>query len=128
MRRSSAFLFARSLSIFSLVGALVLPAVAVAHAHLRHAEPAADSQTTSVSVVSLQFSEAVNPELSRITVQDREDHALVVPSVHGDPAHPDTLILNLASPLAAGQYSVVWSVVAADGHRMKGQYRFLVSH
>jgi methionine-rich copper-binding protein CopC len=105
----------------------LLVQAAGAHAHLEMAQPAADSKSAEVREIRLDFSEALEPKLSTIQLEDREDHAVVEPAAQLDPASAKVLVLHLFEPLAPGKYKVTWVVVAADGHRMRGGYSFLVS-
>lgn len=118
-----------NLTIQNLVGATLLLALtgAGAHAHLEKAQPAAGSKNSEVGEVRLAFSEAVEPKLSTIQIEDREDRKVVEPEAQPDPADGKVLVLHLFERLPPGSYRVRWSVVAADGHRMKGDYSFLVS-
>jgi copper resistance protein C len=107
---------------------LCLASAAWAHAHLESAQPAADSKNAEVGAIRLEFSAALEPKLVTIRLEDREDRAVVEPSAGIDPANPRAVVLALFEKLPPGSYKVRWSVVAADGHRMSGDYTFLVSH
>jgi len=106
---------------------LAASAPAMAHAHLESAQPAANSKNAEVAEVRLAFSEAIEPKLSTIQVEDREDRKVVEPEAKPDPADPKVLVLRLFEKLPPGSYKLRWAVVAADGHRMKGDYSFVVS-
>jgi methionine-rich copper-binding protein CopC len=43
-----------------------------------------------------------------------------------DPANVRRLRVALRSGLDAGRYTVRWTAVAADGHRLTGSFRFMV--
>jgi copper resistance protein C len=113
--------------------ALALPALwalhsgAWAHAHLEKATPAPDSKTTQVREIRLDFSEAVEAKLSVIKLETGEERTVVEPEARPDPKDGKALVVSLYEPLAPGIYRVVWSVVTADGHKVKGSYSFLVS-
>jgi hypothetical protein len=100
---------------------------AVAHVHLEKSQPAADGKSAEVREIRLVFSEAVESKLSTVQLQDREDRAVVEPAAERDPSDPKVLTVHLFEALPPGSYKVVWSVVAGDGHRMRGNYSFLVS-
>lgn len=99
-----------------------------AHAHLETALPAADSKTPEVREIRLVFSEPIEPRLSTIRLENREDRAVVEPAAEVDPGNPKVLVLRLFERLAPGSYTVRWVAVAADGHRVSGSYSFLTSH
>jgi len=98
-----------------------------AHAHLEATQPAADSKTAEVREIRLVFSEPIEPRLSTIRLESREDRAVVEPAAEIDPGNPKVLVLHLFERLPPGAYTVRWVAVAADGHRMSGNYSFLAS-
>jgi methionine-rich copper-binding protein CopC len=105
----------------------LLVRAAGAHAHLERAQPTAGSKNAEVHEIRLFFSEPLEPKLSTIRLEDREDRVVVEPTAQPDPADGKILVLRLFEPLVPGEYKVSWAVVAADGHRMSGSYSFLVS-
>jgi len=104
-----------------------LASAAWAHAHLETAQPAADSKIAEVREIRLVFSEPIEPRLSSIKLENREDRAVVEPAAEVDPSDPKVLVLHLFEKLPPGAYLVRWVAVAADGHRMSGTYSFLAS-
>ncbi len=98
-----------------------------AHAHLEAAQPAADSKAAEVREIRLVFSEPIEPRLSTIRLENREDRAVVEPAAEVDPTNPKVLVLHLFEKLPPGSYTVRWVAVAADGHRVSGNYSFLAS-
>jgi methionine-rich copper-binding protein CopC len=104
---------------------LAVPA-AFAHAHPKVMAPAADSVGPSPAVVSITFSEALEPKFSSIEVTDaggkkKFNTASSIPV----PNDPKTLTLALPK-LPPGGYEVHWVSVATDGHRLEGEYAFTV--
>lgn len=99
-----------------------------AHAHLETAQPGADSKAAEVREIRLVFSEPIEPRLSTIRLESREDRAVVEPAAEVDPGNPKMLVLHLFERLPPGSYTVRWVAVAADGHRVSGNYSFLASH
>jgi len=113
------------------MGALLLGVFAtgaLAHAHLESAQPAADSKMAEVREIRLVFSEPIEPKLSSIKLESREDRVVDEPSAQVEPGNSKVLVLHLFEKLPPGMYKVRWAVVAADGHRMSGTYSFLASH
>lgn len=111
-----------------LLGSGVFSGAALAHAHLEKAQPAADSKSAEIKEIRLTFSEAVEPRLSSIRLQTSEERTVTEPGAEVDGADPKVLVVHLYEKLPPGQYKVLWSVVAADGHKMNGSYSFLSSH
>lgn len=98
---------------------------AMAHARPKVMVPAAESTTTTPPVISVTFSEAVEPKFSSLNVTDEGGKKRNTASSERLPDDPKTLTLALP-PLQPGGYLVHWVSVAADGHRMEGEYKFTV--
>ena len=122
-----------SRSLIAVVGVLLCLGAggeALAHARLVAARPAENrTATPPPTELQLKFSEAIEVKFAQVTVSG----ALVPPFVMAggktgavalDPNDKATLIVPFAAPMADGRYLVSWQVVAADGHRTKGSYRF----
>ena len=95
------------------------------HAALRSAEPAASSiLDQSPARIRLEFTEPVEPALSAIVLVTQGGDSLSL-SVAGDPRSVHAIVAT-PPPLGPGPYGVVWRIVSADGHRLRGSYRFAV--
>jgi copper transport protein len=106
---------------------LATPAILFAHARLVRSTPAANASLSSPpDKIALWFSE--RPELHFTTVQlfDSAGHAVALAAPVAD-ADPTGLTVAIASPLAAGRYTVVWRTAAADGHPSNGKFAFTVT-
>jgi methionine-rich copper-binding protein CopC len=77
------------------------------------------------ATVSVTFSESIEPKFSSLNVTDEQGKQISTASSTPLPNDPKTLTLSLP-PLQAGGYLVHWVSVAADGHRMEGEYKFTV--
>ncbi|KRE06898.1 hypothetical protein ASE63_23360 [Bosea sp. Root381] len=96
------------------------------HAHLKSAAPAADSTVRKPPErVVISFTEALEPKLARLTVEDGagkrvdKDDAAV--------ARGDSKRLSVGvNPLAPGTYTVRWEITSVDTHRTSGQFTFIV--
>jgi methionine-rich copper-binding protein CopC len=109
-----------------LLAVLFTAGPAMAHAHLRSASPDASSVGPAPSALSLGFSEAIEPLLSRITVIGPDgdveaDAASLVP-----PDDQRRMVLRLPV-LPPGIHTVKWVIVSIDTHRTGGSYRFTVA-
>lgn len=110
-----------------LAGALLCVPVAVwAHAFPDHSEPRVGSTvTTPPAQVRIWFDGEIEPVFSTMRVEDANKRRVD----KGDPrVNPqDNRVLEVSvPPLPAGKYYVFWSVIARDGHRTEGDFRFLV--
>lgn len=111
----------------ALVMALAAPALlfasgAQAHARLVKASPLQNATVAAPKAIHLEFSEKVEPKFSTVTLMKANGAAVPVKSK----AEGKAIDGALAAPLAPGGYMVMWSLVSADGHKMKGQYNFTV--
>jgi copper transport protein len=106
-----------------LVSALA-PGVAQAHTILERSDPAANAVLTRTpSVVRLQFSSVLEPDLSRARIVAADGHVL-----RGVRLRAESSRLTLRpQTLRRGTYVVTWSVFAADdGHVGRGSLVFAV--
>lgn len=107
-----------------VIALLVLPTAALAHAHLRSAQPPVGGTVKAPSQVEITFSEGVEPRFSSIKVTnaagqevDRSDpHTL---------GNADRLAVSL-KPVGPGAYHVVWHATAVDTHKTEGSFDFTV--
>lgn len=108
-----------------LLVACLAPRVALAHAFLDHASPAAGSQVSgSPQSVDLSYSEPVEPAFSTVHVTDAGGTTLEV----GKPAVREggRLLSVTLKPLPAGMYTVEWHVTSVDTHKTQGHFTFTV--
>jgi len=107
-------------ALFGLVGTVS------AHAVLERADPAQGSALNAApQKVILGFDESVDPTFSKIGLYDREGKLLPTGPVVPTPEDPAEISATLPK-LSAGIYTVIWQVVSADGHVVKGAYPFAV--
>ena len=104
---------------------VISPSV-LAHAHLEQQSPAADSQVASPQVLTLNFSEGIEPGFSGVVVTDAQKQVIKTGTATRDEKNKAQLTVPLEQTLAPGAYRVDWHVVSVDGHKTKGSYRFSV--
>jgi methionine-rich copper-binding protein CopC len=109
----------------TLTLALLAPLPAFAHAFLDGALPRVGSVVpTSPTEVVLNFTQGVEPDFSKIEVQDSSGA-----SVTAGPAHNEGEQSKFAVPvkkLAPGIYTVIWHVTSVDTHKTNGKFHFSV--
>ncbi len=107
---------------------LLLPGLALAHGHLKSAEPAPDSISPAPKQLSLSFSEGIEAALSQVQLQRLDGQAGTAITTGKVISGRDerTLDVPLEAPLEPGRYQVKWRVLAKDGHKTQGDYRFTV--
>ncbi len=96
-----------------------------AHAKLIAALPAADSTVPSPKTIELHFNEAIEFKLSRLTLAASDGKEIADTQVLAA-ADGKTLAMARVPPLKPGTYTVAWSVVSDDGHKVKGSLHFKV--
>ena len=106
-----------------LVAAMLVPA-AFAHTAPVTMTPPADSTVSSPPNVTINFSGALEPKFSSITVTNAAGHVVnKEPSAVG----ADTKVMTVPlPPLPPGVYTVHWVGVSTDTHRSQGDYKFTV--
>lgn len=98
---------------------------AQAHPRLLSAEPAADSRLTTLPTrLSLSFSEQLTLALSRLTLSDSVGRAVALDTLRAGAGDAKSLTARIRGALAPGRYVVRWQAAGADGHPVRGEYRF----
>lgn len=112
--------------LLSVLAFVALPlSAAEAHAHLKHAEPAAGAMLkASPAQIELQFSEGVEPAFSGIEVAPQGRKRIDLPKPAGQGA---TLTVKLDAPLPPGTYVVRWHATSTDTHHTSGSYKFNIA-
>ncbi len=109
-----------------LAGVLCLLASPVlAHALLQRATPRVGSLvSTAPAEIRLEFSEAVEPALSRITMHDAHGAAVGLGSAKTAPRAANILVSPITAKLTPGVYKVEWRAVSVDTHVTEGDFVF----
>jgi methionine-rich copper-binding protein CopC len=111
-----------------LASLLVLGAATLASAHTQVTSSSPASGTTAkrtISRVTVTFSGQLRSGTLRVVGPGGK---VASKSSGGrDPRNPSRLLVGLKGSLAAGGYKASWTIVAADGHRLKGSFRFRVA-
>jgi copper resistance protein C len=87
--------------------------------------PAADSSVSSPTSISVTFTETVEGKFSSLSLTNEQGRKINTVSSVQSPNDPKTLTVALPALPPCG-YLVPWISVAADGHRMEGEYKFTV--
>jgi copper resistance protein C len=103
---------------------VAVPAV-FAHSVPTKYDPAPNSTVGAPSVLTVHFSEEVEPRYSSLAVSGPDGKPV---NQEKSQVSTDKKVITLALPaLVPGTYSVHWiSVASDDGHRMQGDYKFHV--
>ena len=107
----------------ALVILLALTEPASAHAFLLHASPAAGVMLSSTpKTIALDFSEALEPSFSDVTVVDGTGRSVAAAASVAS----GTKMGVALQPLKPGTYSITWHALSVDTHRTQGSFRFTV--
>ncbi|MFD6859068.1 copper resistance protein CopC [Rhodococcus sp. NPDC060090] len=114
-------------TIFAAAAAVLLLGVTPAQAHstLIGSIPAADAAVAgSPQEIELQFNQSINTAFATVTLTDGEgtQRGSSESIVDGDRVR-----LSIPESLAAGDYTVGYRVISADGHPITGSYAFTVT-
>jgi methionine-rich copper-binding protein CopC len=99
---------------------------AFAHAFLDGAVPRVGSEIPgSPTEVTLHFTQGVEPDFSKIDVQDSSGASVATGAPHtaGDPTHFAVPVRKLYP----GVYTVIWHVTSVDTHKTQGKFQFTVT-
>ena len=117
-----------SAAVVALFAACLIATSVYAHPTLKSASPPVDGTTTTPPTeLRLNFSEAVILKFSSIEVRDQGGMKVATGKVATDAKDEKQLVVPLQAPLKAGAYTVRWTVVTADTHRVNGTYSFKVA-
>jgi copper resistance protein C len=95
-----------------------------AHAFPERSDPRVGAVVrTAPTEVRIWFDGDLEPTFSAVTVTDATGRRIDRGDSHVDPRNRRLLHVALP-PLVPGVYRVAWSVLAVDGHRTQGDYRF----
>lgn len=113
-------------TLLGLMGLVIWPSLAAAHAALEKSAPSANAVLNQAPAsVQLWFGEAVEPSFSTIRVVNSAGKDVNNGKSAVSDSDPKLVAVNL-QPLTAGKYKVIWRVVARDGHKSKGEFAFTV--
>jgi methionine-rich copper-binding protein CopC len=105
--------------------ALMLGAVeAQAHANLVSSDPAKNATIGSPNMITLHFSEALEMKVSGFKLTDIDGKAVAIKMMPGPDAK--SLAAAPAAPLAPGLYTISWTSMGDDAHKMDGKLSFTV--
>lgn len=100
------------------------PSAAGAHAYLERSTPLQNAEVKeSPAEIRLQFTEEIDPKLSRITLEDDKGNPIGGQLSGGDAR---SLIYKIPK-LKSGVYKVKWQVLSVDTHVTEGSFRFSVA-
>lgn len=112
---------------FIATAALGVAGPAFAHAHLVSSAPAAGSVSSGPEELRLTFSEPIELAFTKVTLTGPDKEEMEVGKPGLDPADKKVVTVPVGAPLTPGAFTVGWTVVSGDGHKMSGSYSFEVA-
>ena len=110
-----------------LLAAVSVGSAAMAHAVVKHAEPAQGARLAAAPKEAvITFNEKVEKMFTSATLKTGAGAAIATAKARVDPADPTTLRLALPA-LQSGAYVVKWTAVGHDGHRLSGTIGFSIN-
>ena len=114
-----------AIGLIGLSASLMLGAVqAQAHANLVSSDPAKNAAIASPKMITLHFSEALEMKVSGFKLTDVDGKPVAIKMMPGPDAK--SLAAAPASPLAPGLYTISWTSMGDDAHKMDGKLSFTV--
>ncbi|HTO12067.1 MAG TPA: copper resistance CopC family protein [Candidatus Binatia bacterium] len=106
---------------------MVAPAPpAGAHAFPDHSDPRVGSTVDRPPAqVRIWFDGEIEPTFSTVRVESEDQRRVDQGDARVNPRDGRLLEVTVP-PLASGRYRVYWSVIARDGHRTEGDFRFRI--
>ena len=117
----------RTIFVITACAVLVLSgATAFAHPRVVSATPAVGGTVkTAPSEVTIRFNEKLEPAFSSVTIRDSTGKQVDKGNPQVDKADHRIIRVSLPS-LAPGAYKVEWRAVAADTHKVEGDFTFRI--
>ena len=114
----------RSFSALCALGLLLLvPRLALAHAHLVSSTPAADATVRGPNVtIELRYNSRVDGQHSTVVLVRPDNHTETLALDHQSAATN----LNAHATLKPGHYTIRWQALSTDGHLTRGEIPFTV--
>ena len=104
---------------------LLISSPALAHAFLDGAQPRVGSVIpTAPAEVVLNFTQRVEPDFSKIEVQDQAGASVTAGAPHTT-GEQNKFAVPLKK-LPPGVYTVIWHVTSVDTHKTQGRFHFTV--
>ncbi len=118
---------ARIASLAAVVAVVAAFAAPARHVALKKSNPAAnDTLTASPAALQLWFNEQVALTVVTVKLADAKGVAVPLAALKQDTGADAPITAALSKPLAAGAYSISWSVAGKDGHPTQGKVPFVV--
>lgn len=113
-----------SVGLFALCGTLL---ASTYHFQLSKSLPEAGSAVSSPAAIDLWFSQVPQEKATSIRLIGPDEEAIETGSVVQDREDGKHQSVSIDEALEAGEYTVAWRSMAADGHVVRGDFTFSVT-
>ncbi len=98
------------------------------HTALTKAVPAKDSTVSaSPEMLQLWFNQKIELSLSKVQLVDAKQQPIPLSAISRDDSKKDSpVVAHLMVEIPDGAYVVNWTAASADGHAVRGSFRFYV--
>jgi putative copper export protein/methionine-rich copper-binding protein CopC len=108
--------------------AVLAAAGATAHTRLSRSSPAAgEALREAPTAIRLWFSGRAEHAFTRVRLLRADGRDVPLGSVARIDGSMSAFTIPVGAPLVGGDYTVIWQTAAADGHLVRGRYRFTVA-
>ncbi|ODT75359.1 MAG: hypothetical protein ABS76_34280 [Pelagibacterium sp. SCN 64-44] len=111
---------------FAVLSMLLAASPAVAHSNVVSAVPAEQTEVSAPPAIEMTFNETVNLGFSTLNLigPDGQDIPLGEATSIAD---GKGMAASVDAELSPGTYTVNWTLLSPDGHKLEGSYSFTVS-
>lgn len=110
----------------SLIGLLLLPTLAFAHASLVKSVPAQRAiLLRAPAKIQLWFNEPLEPNYSTVSITDEAGKSIALSAIEVGGNEPKRIAAKL-NALPAGRYTIKYRVLSVDGHIVQDQFVFTI--
>lgn len=118
---------ARIATLAAVVAVAAAFAAPARHVALKKSNPAAnDTLTASPAALQFWFNEKVELGVLTVKLADAKGVAMPIGALKQEAGADAPITAAVTKPLAAGRYSISWSVAGEDGHPTQGKVPFVV--
>ena len=107
---------------------VALPGIALAHAMLKRSYPASGEHfAVAPREIRLDFTEAPELGVSRVELRTSDGRPVALAPLTTASDSRRSIVAAIRGQLAAGTFTVIWTVAGADGHPSRGRFSFTIA-
>ena len=113
-------------TVFAIVSYLSLVGMAAAHSNIVSSAPAQNAEVAAPAAIEMTFNEEVNLAFSSLALIGPDGAEVPLDQVTGVESGKG-MNAAVTSELVPGSYTVKWTLLSPDGHKLEGSYNFTVT-